>query len=88
MRVLAVEEKTDRPLHWSVVRGESRPSITLAGENNLYQVGIEIIIVKNSQTFHCCINASATEVMFPDIWVSFLVRRFPIHSLGEVKKRD
>ena len=45
-----VEEKTDRPLHWSVVRRESRPSITLAGVNILYQVRIVIIIVKNSQT--------------------------------------
>ena len=26
--------ETDRPLHWSVLREESRPSITLAGVNN------------------------------------------------------
>ena len=37
-----VEEKTDRPLHWSVVRRENRPSITLAGVNILYQVRLVI----------------------------------------------
>ena len=77
-----VEEKTDRPLHWSVVRRESRPSITLAGVNILYQVRIVIIIVKNSQTFICCSNASASEVVFPNFGVSFLVLKFQRHNLG------
>ena len=31
--------ETDRPLHWSVLREESRPSITLAGENNCIKWG-------------------------------------------------
>ena len=31
-----------------------------------------IIIVKNSQNFHCC-NASTNGVVFSDFWVSFLV---------------